>query len=820
MTYSRGKLGKIIGWLGLCIGLAVAIVGPVGYLLVGYSQLGHQLSLLAELKAGKLAKYIYVHRELWEYHSLRLDELTEIPEAREIAVQQRIFDPTGTLVLETGADPAFPVARWSAPVLVGGSRVAAVETATTLRPLLLQSVIVAVFSIALGLAIFIVIRTLPVRAINQTLAELEATQARLLATIDALPIEFMEYDHEGRLMLINSAARVSQGWNAESLGKTHRELLEKTLSERRVTHPGQDWDGWMAKRLTTIGQTGSYVAARPTGETGRFFVKDMPGGGQVMLRIDITESIQREAELAATQARYRLLFEANPLPMAVIVVETDRFIDVNTAAVEQYGWSREEFLAMTSDELYLPEDMPALVAARSRKDAPGAIRTVRGLRHRKKDGSVIHVEMTVRPFRLDGVPAMLVMGQDVTEREHAETARLQAEAQLRQSQKMEAVGQLTGGIAHDFNNILTVILANADALQEETLDAATLAERLDRISQAVLRASELTRRLLAFSRKQALSPKPTDVSNLVAGTEVLLRRSLGAHIEIKSVFADGLWTANVDQAQLESALVNLCVNARDAMPGGGKLLIETSNVTLDAAYVAQNLHATVGDYVVLSVTDTGTGMPPETLAKVFEPFFTTKELGKGTGLGLSMVFGFITQSGGHINVVSEVGRGTSFRLHLPRFEGVQQAPAILQRVSFVGGRERVLVVEDEPQVRSVVVEQLQSLGYAVSQACDGTSGLASFETATQPYDLLLTDVMMPGPLNGKGLADEVTLRWPMTKIIFMSGYAENAIVHDGQLDAGTLLLNKPFHKKDVALIVRQALDGSAGLPDTELNRAA
>ena len=231
----------------------------------------------------------------------------------------------------------------------------------------------------------------------------------------------------------------------------------------------------MARRLTTVERVGSFELTRPSGESGRFFVKDMPGGGRVVLRIDITESKQREAELASTQARYRLLFEANPLPMAVVVVETDRFIDVNDAAVQQYGWSRDEFLAMTADALYLPEDMPALVAERRREDVPGVIRTVRGLRHRKKDGSIISVEMTVRPFSLDGVRAMLVMSQDVTERERAEKARLLAEAQLRQSQKMEAVGQLTGGVAHDFNNILTVILANADALQDEDLDAATLA---------------------------------------------------------------------------------------------------------------------------------------------------------------------------------------------------------------------------------------------------------------------------------------------------------------------------------------------------------
>jgi PAS domain S-box-containing protein len=667
--------------------------------------------------------------------------------------------------------------------------------------------IVAALSSVPGLVIFFVTRILPQRIIKRTLAELEATQGRLLATIEAIPIEFMEYDREGRLILINSAARLSQGWDSDSIGKTQRELLEKTLDERRVGEPEHDWDGWMAKRLGTLDQLGSYEMTRPTGESGRFFVKDTPGDGRVVIRIDITESKRRESELAATQNRYRLLFEANPQPMAVIVIETDRFLAVNDAGVKQYGWSREEFLAMTSSNaLYLPEDVPILVAERNRTEERARIRTLRGLRHRRKDGSHFDVEMNIRPLVFDGVPAMLVMTQDVTERNQTEKARLRAEAQLRQSQKMEAIGQLTGGIAHDFNNILMVILANADALQEESRDGA-MAGPLGQISQAAERAAGLTRQLLAFSRKQPLNPKRIDINKLVAGIGELLGRSLGENIEIKSALAAPLWMTNVDQPQLEAALINLCVNARDAMPGGGRLSIETHNATLDADYVARNPDATAGDYVALEVADSGSGMAPETLAKVFDPFFTTKGVGKGTGLGLSMVYGFIKQSKGHIKVTSELGGGTRFTLYLPRDESVVEEPAALQTPHPVGGGERILVVEDEAQVRASVVQQLQSLGYTVDQAPDGAAGLASFEAAAVPYELLLTDVMMPGPLNGKALAEAVLERWPATKVVFMSGYSKDAIIHDGRLDAGTLLLSKPFRKKDLAQIVRQVLAG-------------
>jgi PAS domain S-box-containing protein len=507
----------------------------------------------------------------------------------------------------------------------------------------------------------------------------------------------------------------------------------------------------------------------------------------------------------ATQERYRLLFEANPYPMVVAEQGTMRYLAVNDAAVRQYGWSREEFLAMTSFDVRTPETVPALTAA---LDAdvlrPGEI--VPGHRHRKKDGTVIDVEIALRTIEFDGRPAVLSLSHDITERLRTERARDAAEEQLRQAQKMEAVGQLTGGIAHDFNNILTLILANADALQEEEGLAPEVVARLARIGKAVLRASELTRQLLAFSRKQTLRPQRTDINELVTNTGKLLRRALGEQVEIESVLADDLGIVNIDRAQLETALVNLCVNARDAMPSGGRLRIATRNATLDEDYVARHPGALAGDYVLLSVTDTGTGIPADVVDKVFEPFFTTKEVGKGTGLGLSMVYGFITQSNGYIMIDSEVGRGTTFCLFLPRSEGAKEEAAIQQRPRLAGGTERILVVEDDREVRASVVQQLQSLGYVVLQAPDGTAAIASFEAAPRPYDLLLTDIVMPGALSGNALADEVARRWPTTRIVFISGYAENAIARDGRLGAGALLLNKPFRKDDLAEIVRQALD--------------
>ncbi len=293
----------------------------------------------------------------------------------------------------------------------------------------------------------------------------------------------------------------------------------------------------------------------------------------------------------------------------------------------------------------------------------------------------------------------------------------------------------------------------------------------------------------------------------MSGIGSLLRRALGAQIEIESVLADDLWVANIDRSQLETALVNLCINARDAMPDGGRLLIETRNATLDEEYIVANPDATPGDYAMIAVTDTGTGIPQEALRKVFEPFFTTKEVGKGTGLGLSMVYGFIKQSNGHIKIYSEVGVGTTFKLYLPRsMEAAEQATPP-RNAALPRGTERLLVVEDDPQVRANVVRQLRSLGYEVSEVADGQAGVAAFEESLFPYDLLLTDVVMPGALNGKALADEVVRRWPKTKVVFMSGFTEASIARHERLDEKALLLSKPFRKADLAQIVRGALDG-------------
>jgi signal transduction histidine kinase/CheY-like chemotaxis protein len=383
----------------------------------------------------------------------------------------------------------------------------------------------------------------------------------------------------------------------------------------------------------------------------------------------------------------------------------------------------------------------------------------------------------------------------------------QLNERLRQSQRLEAVGQLTGGVAHDFNNLLTVVLGNAELLAEEARLAPEQRELAEGIVGAARRGAELTHRLLAFARRQTLQPKVVDVNALVRSLEPMLRRTLGEHIEIDLRCAEALWPALVDQGQLENALLNLCLNARDAMPGGGKLTFETQNAALDEACTRRHLEVLPGPYVMVAVSDTGQGIAPEHQGRVFEPFFTTKEKSKGTGLGLAMVYGFVKQSRGHIALYSELGHGTTLKLYLPRplsFTEAAQETGRTARAAPIGGHETILLVEDDPAVRQYSVEQLRSFGYQVIEAVDGPSALAIIALGAD-LDLLFTDVVMPGGMNGRALASEALRLRPRLRVLYTSGYTDDAIVHHGTLDPGVQLLSKPYHRADLDSAVRAAL---------------
>jgi two-component system NtrC family sensor kinase len=417
-----------------------------------------------------------------------------------------------------------------------------------------------------------------------------------------------------------------------------------------------------------------------------------------------------------------------------------------------------------------------------------------------------------------GVPATIFLFSLVlltmrrTQDFYAEAERRDmAEQALRQAQKMEAVGQLTGGVAHDFNNLLTIIIGNLGIAKRGVVEAR--AERaLDNALTGAQRAAQLTQRLLAFSRRQPLNPRAIDANRLIVSMSELLTRSLGETVQLETIGGAGVWNVEVDVSELETTLLNLALNARDAMPEGGKLTIETSNAYLDEQYCRQHEGVVPGQYVLIAVTDNGTGMSRETLEKAFEPFFTTKETGKGTGLGLSQVYGFMKQSGGHVKIYSEPGEGTTINLYLPRHDGDDTTGPVDEPAgSDRGNGETILIVEDDDGVRQYASEILRDLNYQIIEARDAASALRLLD-ADKPFDLLLTDVVLPGK-NGRELATEIEKRRPGIKVIFMTGYSRNAIVHHGRLDRGTELITKPLIEGVLARKIRQVLDGPATKPN-------
>ena len=647
----------------------------------------------------------------------------------------------------------------------------------------------------------------------------------------------------------------------------------------------------------------------------------------------VLERVLREADLRAereaaaeawhqSECEYRLLFDSSPQMMWVFDRATLRFLAVNDAAVEHYGYSRAEFLAMTLRDIRPPEDVPALMAA-LKQDPEPALRSAAGVfRHRKKDGTVINVEVFGNAITFAGRKAELILVHDISDRVRAETARREAEAgfeqlvqtsphgiyhsrpdedrfftvnpalvhllgyesaaevlqlslsddvyccpgeraglvadfmrdphqmvetrwkrkdgtalqvalhvqtvyrpdggidhfhtvvedltekrhledQLRQAQKMEAIGQLAGGIAHDFNNLLMVIRGYSEIMETRLPADSPLRANLQKVLDACDRAANLIRKLLAFSRKQVLQPRVLDLNAVVREMGKLLSPLIGEDVELQLDLAADLGRVRTDPGQLEQVLMNLAANARDAMPHGGKLTIATRNTTVDAIFARRHPGMATGDYVVLSVTDNGCGMDRETLAHVFEPFFTTKANGKGTGLGLSTVYGIVNQSGGQVSAYSEPGRGTSFKIYLPCVEEVATAEAAAPAVSSAHGSERILIVEDEGDVRASVREYLESLGYVVTEAANGAEALQLCDR--EPPDLLITDMIMP-LMGGQELVRRLQLVHPEMRVLFISGYSGSAIDHQGELGEDAAFLEKPFTWKALGEKVRAVLD--------------
>jgi len=482
----------------------------------------------------------------------------------------------------------------------------------------------------------------------------------------------------------------------------------------------------------------------------------------------------------------------------------------NPGAERIKGYTANEIVGEHFSRFYTPEDLEADVPTEALRTAREEGRfTAEGWRVRK-DGTRFWAMVVIDPIREgDKIVGFAKVTRDMTERREAQLELERSQQALFQSQKMQAVGQLTGGLAHDFNNLLTGITGSLDLMKARLAQGRV--NEVDRYitaaQGAAARAATLTHRLLAFSRQQTLEPKVTDANKLISGMEELVGRTVGVGVEIETVLAAGLWPCFCDQNQLENAILNLCINGRDAMPEGGRITIETANTFIDrAAAIERDMPR--GQFVAICVTDTGVGMPPDVIARAFDPFFTTKPIGKGTGLGLSMIYGFAKQSEGQVRIYSEIGQGTTVKIYLPRYRGKATEEVVEEETHAMPGAEAgetVLVVDDEPSVRMLIGDTLAELGYTGIEAADAAAGLKILQSDTK-IDLLITDVGLPGGMNGKQMADAARVKRRDLKVLFITGYAENAAISNGHLEAGMQVMSKPFAMETLATRIRSIIE--------------
>ncbi|MDZ4868984.1 MAG: PAS domain S-box protein, partial [Alphaproteobacteria bacterium] len=614
----------------------------------------------------------------------------------------------------------------------------------------------------------------------------------------------------GEIVLLNLQAEKQFGYSRDELvGQKVTNIIPQGFAERLIADGLRSADEALAQQ---IGTGIELTALRK--DASEFPIELMLSPLESVDGILVTAairdiSVRKAAEelQAKTEARYRGLLEAAPDAM-VVVNQAGEIVLLNLQAEKQFGYSRDELVGQKVTNI-IPQGFAERLIADGLRSAEEALAQQIGtgieLTALRKNGSEFPIELMLSPLEsTDGILVTAAIRDIATRRE--------LEHQFRQAQKMEAVGQLTGGVAHDFNNLLTVITCTIEGIAEAVADNPELLAMAKSIDQAAERGAQLTQRMLAFARKQPLQSRTLDLNEVATRMMGMLRRMLSEDIDVKTKLGAELWTATADGNQVEDAILNLAINARDAMPTGGNLVIETDNVTLDKRYAAHNAEVTPGDYVSIAVSDSGTGMSADIMERAFEPFYTTKEVGRGTGLGLSMVYGFAKQSRGHVKIYSEVGQGTTIRLFLPRAapDSASQIAAKSSVQERRPGNETILVVEDDPLVRGVVLTMLRGLGYRVREAADAQAAL-NILSQGDPIDLLFTDIVMPGGMSGWELVEAARIERPALKALFTSGYSDRILKERARGGMDIRLLAKPYRSRSLGEAIRAVLDHDGDL---------
>jgi PAS domain S-box-containing protein len=619
-------------------------------------------------------------------------------------------------------------------------------------------------------------------------------------------------DREGRVSSWNPGAKRFKGYEADEIIGRHfstfytdaeRSQNVPALALAEAERTGRfEREGWRVRKDGTQFWAHVVIDAirSPEGEVVGF----------AKITRDLTERRAAEIKLRESEEQFRLLVQS-VTDYAIYMLNVDGHVaSWNAGAQHIKGYAPEEIIGRHFSDFYTEADRAAGLPRIGLETATRNGRWENEGQRVRKDGTAFWAHVVIDAIRDDDgkLVGFAKVTRDITQRREAEAALQAAQATINRSQKLEAIGQLTGGVAHDFNNLLQVISGNLQLLSKDVAGNARAEMRVQSALGGVARGSKLASQLLAFARRQPLEPRVVNAGRLIKGMDEMLRRALGGEIEVETVVAGGLWNSLIDPDQLENAILNLAINARDAMNGEGRLTIEASNAFLDDEYVRQHDELSAGQYVMVAVTDTGTGIAPDILERVYEPFFTTKAEDKGTGLGLAMVYGFLKQSGGHVKIYSEVDAGTTVKLYFPREVASEDTLVAAPSDEIKGGEETVLVVEDDDEVREVAVSMLIELGYRVVKARDAASALVIVDSGI-PIDLIFTDVMMPGTLRSPDLARKAKERLPGVAVLFTSGYTQNAIVHGGRLDQGVELLAKPYTREALARKIRHVLANQA-----------